>query len=155
MKIKENPINRALRIDKLTLAALESTLRHYRNIDREMDSIPTLRMLTLPLAHIESKAKTLAKMLENISDTRLSVDLIDTSSRPGGGSLPLLTLPSKGVGVKVRGISANALEEQMRNNKLPIIGRIEEDLFIMDLRTILDDELPIIQHAVEHMLKKA
>jgi L-seryl-tRNA(Ser) seleniumtransferase len=120
-----------------------------------MDSIPTLRMLTLPLAHIESKAKTLAKMLENISDTRLSVDLIDTSSRPGGGSLPLLTLPSKGVGVKVRGISANALEEQMRNNKLPIIGRIEEDLFIMDLRTILDDELPIIQHAVEHMLKKA
>jgi L-seryl-tRNA(Ser) seleniumtransferase len=155
MKIKENPINRALRIDKLTLAALESTLRHYRNIDREMDSIPTLRMLTLSLAHIESKAKTLAKMLENISDTRLSVDLIDTSSRPGGGSLPLLTLPSKGVGVKVQGISANAVEEQMRNNAPPIIGRIEEDFFIMDLRTILDDELQIIKHAVEHMLKKA
>jgi L-seryl-tRNA(Ser) seleniumtransferase len=155
MKIKENPINRALRIDKLTLAALESTLRHYRNIDREMDSIPTLRMLTLSLAHIESKAKTLAKMLENIGDTRLSVDLIDTSSRPGGGSLPLLTLPSKGVGVKIQGISANAVEKQMRNNELSIIGRIEEDLFIMDLRTILDDELPIIKHAVEHMLKKA
>jgi len=155
MKIKENPINRALRIDKLTLAALESTLRHYRNIDREMDSIPTLRMLTLSLAHIQSKAEILAKMLQNISDTRLSVDLIDTSSKPGGGSLPLLTLPSKGVGVKVQGISANAVERQMRNNKLPIIGRIEEDLFIMDLRTILDDELPIIKHAVEHMLKKA
>ena len=47
------------------------------------------------------------------------------------------------------------VEEQMRNNELPIIGRIEEDLFIMDLRTILDDELPIIKNAVEHMLKKA
>jgi L-seryl-tRNA(Ser) seleniumtransferase len=155
MKIKENPINRALRIDKLTLAALESTLRHYRNIDREMDSIPTLRMLTLSLAHIESKARTLAEMLGNISDTRLSVSLIDTSSKPGGGSLPLLTLPSKGLGVKVQGFSANTVEEQMRNHEIPIIGRIEEDLFIMDLRTILDDELSIIQHAVEHMLKKA
>jgi len=155
MKIKGNPINRALRIDKLTLAALESTLRHYRNIDREIDSIPTLRMLTLSLAHIESKAKTLAEMLENINDARLSVDLIDTTSRPGGGALPLLTLPSKGVGVKVQGISANAVEEQMRNHEIPIIGRIEEDLFIMDLRTISDDELPTIKHAVEHMLKKA
>ncbi len=155
MKIKGNPINRALRIDKLTLAALESTLRHYRNIDREIDSIPTLRMLTLSLAHIESKAKTLVEMLENINDARLSVDLIDTTSRPGGGALPLLTLPSKGVGVKVQGISANAVEEQMRNHEIPIIGRIEEDLFIMDLRTISDDELPTIKHAVEHMLKKA
>ncbi len=155
MKIKGNPINRALRIDKLTLAALESTLRHYRNIDREIDSIPTLRMLTLSLTHIESKAKTLAEMLENIDDARLSVDLIDTTSRPGGGALPLLTLPSKGVGVKVQGISANAVEEQMRNHEIPIIGRIEEDLFIMDLRTISDDELPTIKHAVEHMLKKA
>jgi len=155
MKIKGNPINRALRIDKLTLAALESTLRHYRNIDREIDSIPTLRMLTLSLAHIESKAKTLAEMLENINDARLSVDLIDTTSRPGGGALPLLTLPSKGVGVKVQGISANSVEEQMRNHEIPIIGRIEEDLFIMDLRTISDDELPTIKHAVEHMLKKA
>ena len=155
MKIKGNPINRALRIDKLTLAALESTLRHYRNIDREIDSIPTLRMLTLSLAHIESKAKTLVEMLENINDARLSVDLIDTTSRPGGGALPLLTLPSKGVGVKVQGISANAVEEQMRHHEIPIIGRIEEDLFIMDLRTISDDELPTIKHAVEHMLKKA
>jgi len=155
MKIKGNPINRALRIDKLTLAALESTLRHYRNIDREIDSIPTLRMLTLSLAHIELKAKTLAEMLENITDARLSVDLIDTVSRPGGGALPLLTLPSKGVGVKVQGISANGVEEQMRNHEIPIIGRIEEDLFIMDLRTIPDDQLPIIKHAVEHMLKKA
>ena len=154
-KIKENPINRALRIDKLTLAALESTLRHYRNIDREMDSVPTLRMLTLSLPHIESKAKTLAAMLENISDARLSVDLIDTASRPGGGSLPLLTLPSKGVGLKVQGVSANGVEEQMRNHELPVIGRIEEDLFIMDLRTVNDDELPIIEQAVEHMLKKA
>jgi L-seryl-tRNA(Ser) seleniumtransferase len=154
-KIKNNPINRALRIDKLTLAALESTLRHYRNIEKEMDAIPTLRLMTLPLDHIESNAKTLFEMLENIDDPRLSVSLIDIFSRPGGGSLPLLKLPSKGVGVKVQGISTSAVEKQMRNNECPIIGRIEEDLFIMDLRTILDDELQLIENAFKHMLKKA
>lgn len=154
-KIKKNPINRALRIDKLTLAALESTLRHYRNIDQEMAAIPTLRLMTLPLDHIESNAKALLKMLKNIGDSRLSVNLIDIFSRPGGGSLPLLKIPSKGVGIKVRGISANAVEKQMRDNECPIIGRIEEDLFIMDLRTILDDELKVIESAFKHMLKKA
>lgn len=154
-RIKKNPITRALRIDKLTLAALESTLRRYRNIDREIDSIPTLRMLTLPLAHIETKAKELAKKLENIGDARMSVTLIDLSSKPGGGALPLLKLPSKGVGIKVQGISANTIEKQMRSNEIPIIGRIEEDLFIMDLRTILDDELSVIKNALDNMLKKA
>ena len=154
-RIKKNPITRALRIDKLTLAALESTLRRYRNIDREIGSIPTLRMLTLPLAHIETKAKELAKKLENIGGARMSVTLIDLSSKPGGGALPLLKLPSKGVGIKVQGISVNTIEKQMRSNELPIIGRIEEDLFIMDLRTILDDELSVIKNALDNMLKKA
>jgi len=153
-RIKKNPITRALRIDKLTLAALESTLRHYRNIDREIDSIPTLRMITLPLDHIEKRAKELAKLMENVGDPRISVCLVDVFSRPGGGAFPLQKLPSKGVGVKVQGISANAVEKKMRGNDIPIIGRIEEDRFIMDLRTIQDDELPIIKNAFENMLRK-
>jgi len=153
-RIKKNPITRALRIDKLTLAALESTLRHYRNIDRGIDSIPTLRMITLPFGHTEARAKELAKLLENTGDSRMSVYLIDLFSRPGGGAFPLLKLPSKGVGVKVQGISANAVEKKMRSNEIPIIGRIEEDRFIMDLRTIQDDELPIIKKAFDNMLRK-
>jgi L-seryl-tRNA(Ser) seleniumtransferase len=138
----------------LTLAALESTLRHYRNIDREIDSIPTLRMITLPLDHIEKRAKELAKLMENAGDPRISVCLVDVFSRPGGGAFPLQKLPSKGVGVKVQGISANAVEKKMRGNDIPIIGRIEEDRFIMDLRTIQDDELHIIRNAFENMLRK-
>ncbi len=153
-RTKKNPITRALRIDKLTLAALETTLRHYRNIDREIDSIPTLRMITLPLGHIEKKAEELAKLIENTGDSRISVFLVDLFSRPGGGAFPLQKLPSKGVGVKVQGISANAVEKKMRGNEIPIIGRIEEDRFIMDLRTIQDDELPIIGKAFENMLRK-
>ncbi len=153
--IKKNPITRALRIDKLTLAALESTLRYYRNIDTGMDSIPTLRMLSLPFGHIETKAKELGKMLENIGDTRMSIKLINLSSRAGGGALPLLNLPSKGVGVEIQGISANSIEEYLRNNELPIIGRIEDDIFILDLRTVQDDELLTIKNAFNNMLKKA
>ena len=153
--IKKNPITRALRIDKLTLAALESTLRYYRNIDTGMSSIPTLRMLSLPFDHIETNAKELGKMLENIGDTRMSIKLINLSSRAGGGALPLLNLPSKGVGVEIQGISANSIEEYLRNNELPIIGRIEDDIFIMDLRTVQDDELLTIKNAFNNMLKKA
>ena len=153
--IKKNPITRALRIDKLTLAALESTLRHYRNIDTGMGSIPTLRMLSLPFDHIETNAKELGKMLENIGDTRMSIKLINLSSRAGGGALPLLNLPSKGVGVEIQGISANSIEEYLRNNELPIIGRIEDDIFILDLRTVQDDELLTIKNAFNNMLIKA
>ena len=153
--IKKNPITRALRIDKLTLAALESTLRYYRNIDTVMSSIPTLRMLSLPFDHIETNAKELGKMLENIGDTRMSIKLINLSSRAGGGALPLLNLPSKGVGVEIQGISANSIEEYLRNNELPIIGRIEDDIFILDLRTVQDDELLTIKNAFNNMLKKA
>jgi L-seryl-tRNA(Ser) seleniumtransferase len=80
--------------------------------------------------------------------------LVDLFSRPGGGAFPLLKIPSKGVGVKIQGISANAVEKEMRSNDIPIIGRIEEDRFIMDLRTIQDDELPIIKKAFDNMLGK-
>jgi L-seryl-tRNA(Ser) seleniumtransferase len=151
--IKKNPLTRALRIDKLTLAALEITLRHYRDLDKAVDSIPTLRMLTRPFAHIETKAKQLMTMLEHIGDRRLHVQLVSIVSTAGGGALPLLNLPSKGVGINIQGISPNALDRRLRTSEPPIIGRIEADTFIMDLRTIQDDELLIIKDAFEQILK--
>jgi L-seryl-tRNA(Ser) seleniumtransferase len=153
-KIKQNSLTRALRIDKLTLAALESTLRLYIDPEKAVDTIPTLRMLTLPFVDIEKKADRLFKMLEGIGDSRMSVQLLNRSSRAGGGSLPLLELPSKCVGVTIQGISANAIERSMRESTPPIIGRIEEDIFIMDLRTVQDDELQIINTAIGSILKR-
>jgi len=153
-KIKQNSLTRALRIDKLTLAALESTLRLYFDPEKAVDTIPTLRMLTLPFVHIEKKADRLFKMLEDIGDSRMSVQLLNLSSRAGGGSLPLLELPSKCVGVTIQGISANAIERSMRESTPPIIGRIEEDIFIMDLRTVQDDELQVINNAIDGILKR-
>jgi len=152
-QIKQNPLTRALRIDKLTLAALESTLRLYMDKDKAVSVIPTLRMLTLPYSYIAEKASRLGDMLKNINDVRLYIKLLDLSSRAGGGSLPLLDLPSRCVGIKVEGVSANAIERYMRGNMPPVIGRIENDLFIMDLRTIQDNELKFIESAVSGILR--
>jgi L-seryl-tRNA(Ser) seleniumtransferase len=154
-KIKENPITRALRIDKLTLAALESTLRLYRNPNEAVQSIPTLRMILLSREPIERHAQALGNLLEGINDSRLSIRLMDMFSRAGGGALPLLSLPTKCVGVKVKGMSVNGVERKMRGNCPPIIGRIEEDLFVMDMRTVQDEELQIIVTAFEDLLRDA
>ncbi len=151
-RIKANPLTRALRIDKMTLSALEATLQLYRDEDRAVLKIPTLRMLTLPLTVIQGRAAELKTRLEGVSAGRLTVELLDLSSKAGGGSLPLLELPSRCLGVTVAGTSANAIELWMRNNAPPIIGRIENDRFIMDPRTLQEDELDIIEKAFADML---
>ena len=151
-RIKKNPITRALRIDKLTLAALESTLRLYRDEEKAVQAIPTLRMMLQPIATLEEKAGRLKKMLESAGRSRLTVASLDLVSRPGGGSLPLLELPSKGLGIRIDGLSANAIEKSLRLNSPPIIGRIEDDLYKMDMRTLQDDELETIRSAIETLL---
>ncbi|MGB7919472.1 MAG: L-seryl-tRNA(Sec) selenium transferase [Desulfobacterales bacterium] len=151
-RIKKNPITRALRIDKLTLAALESTLRLYRDEEKAVQAIPTLRMMLQPITTLEEKAGRLKKMLESTERSRLTVASLDLVSRPGGGSLPLLELPSKGLGVKIDGLSANAIEKSLRLNSPPIIGRIEDDLYTMDMRTLQDGELETIRSAIETLL---
>ena len=152
--IKQNPLARALRIDKMTLAALETILRLYRDERKAIRLIPTLHMLTMDHDAIVRKAVTLAKILQPIDKKRLKIDLIDLSSKAGGGSLPLLDLPSKGLRIAVEGLSANRLEKNMRNNAPPIIGRIEDDGFVIDPRTLLDDDVAIIQSAFEKLLKR-
>jgi len=150
-KIRENPINRALRIDKLTLAALEATLRLYRDPDRAIAQIPTLRMLTDAPSLLDDRARDLTARLEAIASPRLRVTTFDGSSKAGGGALPLLNLPTRCVGLRVAGLSADALERALRTNDPPIIGRIENDTFILDMRTVADDETPLIASALAHL----
>ena len=154
-RIKKNPITRALRIDKLTLAALESTLRLYRDEDKAARIIPTLHMIMLPLEEIQKRAQQLADALKKSGDARRHIQLIERSSKTGGGALPLMELPSLCVAIQIKGISPNALEKAMRANDPPIIGRIEDDWFVMDPRTVQKDELAIIETAFENLLQKA
>ena len=146
--IKQNPLTRALRIDKLTLAALEATVRLYREPEKAVKAIPTLRMLTMPLQDIQHRADRLQAILSEITDSRLIITRHAVSSRAGGGSLPLLDIPTICVGLQVTGASVNAMETFFRRWSPPVIARIENDILLMDMRTINDDELPDIRNAV-------
>jgi len=152
--VKQNPLTRALRIDKLTLAALESTLRLYRDPEKARQAIPTLRMLTLPINEIQRRADRLCALLSGIGDFRLNLTQHALSSRAGGGSLPLLDIPTVCVGMQVAGITTHTVESFLRHHAPPVIGRIETDVFLMDVRTLQDDELQWIQTSVEALLQR-
>ncbi len=151
-RIKANPLTRALRIDKMTLAVLEATLQLYRDEKKAVRQIPTLQMLTMPIKVIRCRAAELKSGLDRLSDQRLAAVLLEQVSKAGGGSLPLLDLPTSCVGVTIDNISANAIEQWMRNHTPPIIGRIESDRFIMDPRTLQEEELGMIEQAFKDLL---
>ena len=142
--IKSNPLTRALRIDKLTLAALESTLRLYRDEENIIKKIPTLRMLTDSYTNIKKRASAIMKKLEPYLPKDVEIKLADLFSRPGGGAFPALTLPSCCITIKSKKISATKLEKKLRNSDTPIIGRIEDDWLVIDPRTIQKGENKII-----------
>jgi len=152
-RIKENPLTRALRIDKLTLAGLEGTLRLYLDEKEAMARIPTLRMLTQSEAQVAEKACRLADLLGEISDSRLDVQTLEHHGKVGGGSLPMLTLPGRCLVIAVEGLSASALEKAMRASTPPVIGRIESNMFLLDLRTIKDEEFVLIKNALQRILQ--
>ena len=151
-EIKSNPLTRALRIDKLTLAALEVTLRLYRDEPRAITQIPTLAMLTAKLPVLEQRADQLAQRLKGLKDERLSVELLYLPSRAGGGALPMHDLPSCCVAVKIVGRSADQIEKALRANAPPILGRIENDQFLMDPRTLNPKDMQVITDAFSRML---
>ena len=151
-RIKQNPLTRALRIDKLTLAALESTLRLYRDEQTAVARIPTLHLLTVARSRIEQKALRLEELLLSRSESHLTVNRVNRPSKAGGGSLPLLEIPSQCVAVAIRGISPNRIEQKLRTGTPPIIGRIEDDRFIMDLRCVKESEIEEVAAAIHNLL---
>lgn len=153
-EIKRNPLTRALRIDKLTLAALETTLRFYRDEAKAVANIPTLYMMTCPLEEIEKKAAILIERLKTIEDPRLSAGIFDSVSKVGGGSLPLLELPTRCVGIRISGMSAARIDTRLRKQATPVIGRIGDEVFLMDMRTVMPDEIDILFKAIHHILTR-
>jgi len=154
-QVKKNPITRALRIDKLTLAALESTLRFYRDEQTAVSAIPTLRMLTATKEETAASAQRLLDRLAKLADSRLKLRSKDVISKAGGGALPLLELHGTGVEVRIDGLSPNRIQKQLRGNQPPVIARIEEDCLLIDPRTLLEDDLPIIADALDRILKES
>jgi L-seryl-tRNA(Ser) seleniumtransferase len=141
-RIKKNPMNRALRIDKMTLAALEATLRLYLDPELARREVPTLRMITMTEGEILAGAKRLAAYLRRNLEGRMEVGLRAGVSRVGGGALPERDLPT--TLVTLRPLADRVGLDALRNGLLatdpPVVARIEEDRFCLDPRTILPEE---------------
>jgi len=151
--IKINPLTRALRIDKLTLAALESTLLLYLDGKMAMEEIPTLRMLSLDTRRLKRRGRRLLKRLSGIIDKRVTFTLREDVSQVGGGALPLQELPTMVVAIKSLDFSVNSLEENLRKGDPPVISRISKDELILDMRTVFDEEIPILAAGLEKAIK--
>lgn len=152
--IKVNPLTRALRIDKLTLAALESTLLLYLDEKRAMEEIPTLRMLGLDMRKLKSRGNRLLKRLQEKVKKGVQFTLKEDVSQVGGGALPLQELPTIILSVKSPDHSVNSLEESLRKGDPPIISRISKEELIFDMRTVSDEEIPILAQGIEKALMK-
>ncbi|WZL71552.1 L-seryl-tRNA(Sec) selenium transferase [Clostridiaceae bacterium 35-E11] len=150
-RMKKNPITRAFRVDKLTLAALEATLRLYFDEKEMLRKIPTLQMLTISIQEIEEKAENLYKLLKE-KITNCTIEKVSGVSQVGGGSMPLETLPTMLISIKPSMLSINKFEEMLRNYKIPIIARISDDRVLLDVRTVKQSEFVIIQESIYNIL---
>ena len=152
--IRSNPLARALRIDKMTLAALEATFSQYFDMEKAVRDIPTLWMLTQPLSEILRKAELLAAGFRNTDDSKLTISIQDDMSQTGGGALPTGILPTKVVAVSHQTLSANQIESGLRLGKPSIVTRIKEGMVLFDPRTLNDGEIRTIGEAVKRLLQE-
>jgi L-seryl-tRNA(Ser) seleniumtransferase len=152
-QIKANPLHRALRIDKLTLAALEATLIAYLSEEEAIRDVPTLRMLTIPLDVLRKRARHLQRLIKQETD-KATVEMISAQSQVGGGALPLQEVPTWALAVRPLKGAAQDLEAALRDLEPPIVARIADDCLILDVRTIQRDELGIVAKGVAVALKK-
>jgi L-seryl-tRNA(Ser) seleniumtransferase len=143
-KMKKNHLNRALRIDKLTLAALEATLRLYFE-DDPWQKIPALKMLSMSPEDVRRRALKLKRILQREFGEKIKAKLVPTIARSGGGALPNIDIESFGVALTVEGMRASCIEEALRFTEPPVIVLVQDDQIVMDARTLLDgDEKKIV-----------
>ena len=140
-KMKNHPLMRILRLDKLTLAALEATLRAYLDPDAAHTQIPTLRMLSANREKLKKQAESLMNLMGKHTCSALGARVEETSGMVGGGAMPLAELESYAVTLSPKNSSAKSLETKLRNATPPVVARIHEDKVILDLRCIRDEEI--------------
>ena len=149
-RLGANPLFRALRADKLTLAALEATLRLYLDPARLTETVPVLRMLSMGKDELARRARRLRAMLAKIDG--LETRVADGDGFTGGGALPTVPLPTKRVLVRAAGRSADALASALRRHDPPVVAMLDDDWLVLDVRTVRDDEFCVIAEALREAL---
>ena len=151
-KMKRHPLSRVLRIDKFTASALEAVLLEYLNPASAAESIPALRMLTMPVETVRRAAEKLAALMReamcceggSTPEAPAAVTVESSAARAGGGSLPMEDIPSFSVAVAPKEISASELERRLRSLSVPVIGRITDGKLLLDLRTVEEGDIPYL-----------
>jgi L-seryl-tRNA(Ser) seleniumtransferase len=142
-RLARNPLNRALRIDKFTIAALEATLYAYE-AGTALETIPTLRMLTEPLASIRRRARRVLTRMGPEAQRALGAHVTESSSQVGGGALPTVELPTAVIALGTPARPAERLDEALRTGHPPVLGRLLDDRLLLDCRTVLPSDVPVL-----------
>jgi len=151
--MKNSPLARALRIDKLTLAGLEATLQIYANMPENAARIPVLSMLTVPESMLKRRAQ---RMLWNLKKAlpSLDIEMIREVSQVGGGAYPMHTIPTWALALNPSPLSVNACEELLRASAPPVIARISRDRLVFDTRTLLAADMSVVVKIISDIFKQ-
>jgi len=150
--VRRHPLHRAVRVDKFTVAALEATLRLYADPELARRAIPTLTMLSMSPQTLAGRVRRLRRRLSEAAQAAYRPRVVDGNSAVGGGALPLAQLPTKLLALRPTFCSVSELEGRLRCRHPAIIGRIAQDQYLLDLRTVLDREIPEIATALQQLV---
>jgi L-seryl-tRNA(Ser) seleniumtransferase len=154
-KLKQHPLARALRLDKMTLAALEVTLRTYLDPDKALTEIPTLRMLTMPVDQVRERALALAGRFGECCEKCVTVDVTDDVARAGGGAMPMADIPTVTARFTPGAVSEVELQERLRLGEPSIVARVKEGALYIDPRTLQEGEDEIVAEAIMRICQEA
>jgi L-seryl-tRNA(Ser) seleniumtransferase len=147
-RLRSHPMARALRIDKLSLAALEATLRIHLEPWRAVAEIPVLRMLTEPDGELEQRALRIRDAIDAGASGRATVELVRSTGRVGGGALPLLELEGPAVRVCPTAVGPGLLQASLRSGRPAVVARVHEEALLLDPRTMDPGQIEIVADAV-------
>ena len=150
-KVRKHPMARALRIDKLTLAALEATLRLYLDPKKALEQVPTLRMMSLPIEELQRRCDNLLPRLVPHIGESANCTIIEMTATVGGGALPLAELPGRVIALTPKQISLNELITRLRRCEPAVIGRIQDDRFLIDPRTLNQEDEGLLLKALQQI----
>ena len=150
-KLRKHPMARALRIDKLTLAALEATLRLYLDPHKALEQIPTLKMLALSMHELQRRCEgLLARMTDSIG-VAADCMIVDATATVGGGALPLAELPGRAIALAPKSLSLKQLTTRLRGCEPPVIGRVQDNQFLIDPRTLNAEDETLLLKALRQV----
>ncbi|MGB3346366.1 MAG: L-seryl-tRNA(Sec) selenium transferase [Candidatus Humimicrobiia bacterium] len=151
-KMRTNPLARVLRVDKMILVALETTLRLYLNPKMARSQIPVIKMITCPIGKVARMSRSIEGRLKEELGNKCDIDIKKDYSKVGGGALPLLDLETRVVTLSPNTISSDKLALKLRSLSVPIIVRIDKDMLIIDPRTLLPGEDEIVVNSVKEAI---